>query len=113
MLWRAKRNAFRRALLNHGVTEHQAREILRFLASREAGGCELVLIGRLTGLGAQVLDRMVPLMGLHNLITIEERSRCGGLRPILWVSPTGHGLLYAGGVAAAPAGPATPQRVGS
>ncbi len=94
VLWRAKRNAFRRALLDHGVSESDAREILRPLVGSQAGGCELARLGQLTGLDAQVLDRVVPLMGLQNLITIEERTG-GTSRPVLWIIVTEHGSRYA------------------
>jgi hypothetical protein len=92
VLWRAKRNAFRRALLDHGLTEVQVHVILGHLG---AGGCQLALLGRLTGLGPRVLDRAVPLMGLQNFVTVQERYARGRSGPVLWVVPTEDGLRYA------------------
>ena len=113
VLWRAKCNAFRRALLDHGLTEAQACQVLVCLSTPEGRGpgrgrnrgsgrgrdrgCELASLGSLTSLSTDVLDRVVPLMGLQSFITVEERDVCG--RPgatTLFVRATEHGLRYVG-----------------
>lgn len=97
VLWTAKRNAFGRALVEHGVAEGEAARILRLLALSGTGICELSLLGTLAGAASSTLDRALPLMGLHNLVTIEERSGAGspGHRPEVYVVVTEHGLRYA------------------
>src|SRR5215207_8402492 len=95
ILWRAKRNAFRLGLSQHGVTEAEACKILGLLVASPTGGCELALLGGLTGLKAPVLERAVPLMGLHNMITLEERSVGTERRLVVWVAATDHGRRYA------------------
>ncbi len=95
VLWRAKRNAFSRALAEHGVTEGEAARILRLLGLSGTGICELSLLGALAGAAPATLDRTLPLMGLHNLVTIEERSGTDGYRPEVYVVVTEHGLRYA------------------
>ena len=94
ILWRAKRNAFRRALSQHGVTEAEACKILGLLVASPAGGCELALLGGLTGVEAPVIDRALPLMGLQNMVTIEERPVGTERRPAVWVAATDHGRRY-------------------
>ena len=94
ILWRAKRNAFRRALSQHGVTEAEACKILGLLVASPAGGCELVRLGSLTGLKAPVLDRALPLMGLQNMVTLEERPVGTERRLVVWVAATDHGRRY-------------------
>jgi hypothetical protein len=95
ILWRAKCNAFRLALSQHGVTEAEACKILGLLVTSPAGGCELALLANLTGLKAPVLDRALPLIGLQNMVTIEERPVGTERRPVVWVAATDHGRRYA------------------
>ena len=95
VLWRAKCNALHRALADHDLTTHQARTILCRLSSARGHGCELALLGRLTGFDAAVLDRAVPLLGLQNFIAVRETAPRACSAPVLWVSATEHGLRYA------------------
>jgi len=95
ILWRAKRNAFRLGLSQHGVTEAEACKILGLLVASPAGGCELALLGRLTGLKAPVLERALPLMGLQSMVSIEDRSLGTERRPVVWVAATDQGRRYA------------------
>ncbi len=95
ILWRAKRNAFRQALSQHRVTEAGACRILCLLVAGGARGRELACLGDPTGLGAPVPDRALPLMGLHNMITIEERPVGAGRHPGVSVVATEHGRRFA------------------
>lgn len=104
VLWRAKCNAFRRALLDHHLTEAEACRILVSLLTRKprgcnprsGRGCELARLSSLSGLSPRVLDQAIPLMGLQGFITVEQRSVGGDLGTVLWVSATEHGARYAG-----------------
>lgn len=99
ILWRAKRNTFRRALADHGVREEETARILRLLAGSDTGACELALLGSLAGATPSTLDNTLSLMGLHNLVTIEERYGAKRCRPKVYVVVTEHGLRYAREVA--------------
>jgi len=104
VLWRAKCNALHRALLDHDLSTPEARTILCRLSAARNHGCELARLERLTGLDAGVLDRVVPLLGLQNFISVRETSPEGCSDPsgtVLWVSATEHGLRYAAEILAA------------
>jgi len=79
------------------VSEAEACAILEALIASGQGGCELVRLvrlARLTGLEDAVLDRALPLMGLQNIVAIEERPT--GLRrtPVVWVVATDGGCRF-------------------
>lgn len=94
VLWRAKRNAFVRALAAHRLTEAEARRILAPLA-RDRRGAELETLASASNLPAAVLDRAIPLMGLQNFIRVEKKRRVAS-KAVLWVTATEHGVRYAG-----------------
>jgi hypothetical protein len=94
ILWKAKRNAFRRALSQHGITEAEACAVLRPLVASGRGGCELVRLADLAGLEAADLDRALPLMGLQNIVAIEERVTGVRRRPVVWVAATDGGRRF-------------------
>jgi hypothetical protein len=92
-----KRRATRRALLSGGVREEDARRILSLLSS--VGGCRLGTLGGLSGLPEGYLSRALGVLGLQNLITLEERHVCGDgcpdRRRVAWVEITNEGLKFA------------------
>ena len=94
ILWKAKRNAFRQALSQHDLTEAEACAILRSLVDSGRDGCELVRLADLTGLEAMVLDSALALMGLQNIVTIEERAAGVRRRPVVWVVATEAGQRF-------------------
>ena len=95
VLWQAKCNALRRALEHHRLTQLDARRVLSLLAGRGERGCELDRLQPLTGLSAGDLERVVLLMGLHNLIEVQKRTSHYRSAPVLWACITGLGRRYA------------------
>jgi hypothetical protein len=94
ILWKAKRNAFRRALSQHGITEAETCAVLRPLVASGRGGCELVRLAHLASLEVANLDRVLPLMGLQNMVAIEERTTGVRRRPVVWVAATDGGRRF-------------------
>ena len=95
VLWQAKCNALRRALEHHRLTQLDARRVLSLLAGRGERDCELDRLQPLTGLSAEDLERVVLLMGLHNLIEVQKRTPSGQSAPVLWACITSLGRRYA------------------